>query len=57
MVQAAMGLPPLALQVISETVSQQATNINLQLKEKLLHACKLILKAGHITMFSPRSAQ
>jgi hypothetical protein len=56
LLQAAMGLPPLALRVISETVTQQATNVNQQLKEKLLHACSLILKAGHIAMFSPRFA-
>lgn len=52
--QAAMVLPPLALRVIRESSTQHAVVSSQRVREAQLHACKLILKAGHVALFSPR---
>ena len=54
MAQAAMVLPPLALRIIRENSTQHGVVSSQRVDGALLHACKLILKAGHIALFSPR---
>ena len=51
--QAAMLMPPLALNRISFTVSQHP-QLTLESKAKLLEACMLILEAAQIAFFSQR---